>query len=136
MSLLLLSTLAVLSCSPRTSENFEGATRALEPRTGEDSEGATRAVRPRVEVSSDEAKGSVAPPEPSDAQSCEAERIPEGMRSEFSCRTDSDCVECACAPVNRVEWERRGGPKACNIAGEECIATNPACCAGRCVLAR
>jgi hypothetical protein len=59
-----------------------------------------------------------------------------GFRSELACRSDSDCASCACAPVNRPEYERRGGSKACNIPGEECIATNPACCAGKCVLAR
>lgn len=69
------------------------------------------------------------------AARCEPERT-EGFRSEFACRSDSDCVGCACDPVDRSEWERRGGPDACNIDGEECIATNPACCAGVCVLAR
>lgn len=70
-----------------------------------------------------------------DRSRCEADRIPEGMRSSFACRSDSDCVGCACAPVNRDEWTRRGGADECNIAGEECRATNPACCDGQCVLA-
>lgn len=70
-----------------------------------------------------------------DAARCEAERIPEGMRSTFECRSDSDCLACECMPVNRGEWERRGGAERCEIAGEECVATNPACCDGRCVLA-
>lgn len=69
-----------------------------------------------------------------DASRCEPART-EKMRSDFPCRSDSDCVECDCAPVNRPEFERRGA-RACNIPDQECIATNPACCDGRCVLAR
>ena len=33
----------------------------------------------------------------------------EGSRSAFACRSDSDCIGCECAPVNRAEWERRRG---------------------------
>lgn len=58
------------------------------------------------------------------------------VRSIFACRSDSDCVDCDCAAVNRSEFDRRGGPAACNIPDQECSATNPACCAGQCVLAR
>lgn len=70
-----------------------------------------------------------------DPSRCEPERT-KGFHSDFPCRTDSDCLSCACAPVNRPEYERRGASQACHIDGEECIATNPACCAGKCVLAR
>ncbi len=56
--------------------------------------------------------------------------------SDAPCRTDDDCLVCACRPVNRDEWNARGGGEACTVAGEECIATNPACCDGRCALAR
>jgi hypothetical protein len=67
---------------------------------------------------------------------CRPERY-EGFASDLPCRFDSECVGCSCRPVDRGEYERRGGPEVCNSpAGEECIATNPACCDGRCVLAR
>jgi hypothetical protein len=56
--------------------------------------------------------------------------------SEAPCRTDGDCLTCDCHPVNRDEWNARGGEAACTVAGKECIATNPACCDGRCALAR
>jgi hypothetical protein len=69
-------------------------------------------------------------------ESCRPERY-EGFASDLPCRFDSECVGCSCRPVDRGEYERRGGPDVCNSpAGEECIATNPACCDGRCVLAR
>ncbi len=70
-----------------------------------------------------------------DPSRCEADRIPDNTRSNYECRSDSDCVSCECAPVNRDEWTRRGGAETCNVPGEECRATNPACCDGRCVLA-
>ena len=100
------------------------------------------AMRP-VEAGSDEAKqaeqiqGLVESETLScfDADRCTPARS-EGSRSAFACRSDSDCVGCECAPVNRAEWERRGGADACTIDGEECIATNPACCDGKCVMAR
>lgn len=70
-----------------------------------------------------------------EAEFCGTPRT-EGFRSDFPCRTDDDCVECQCRPVNRDEWNRRGGSKACTDPSAECTATNPACCGGRCVLAR
>lgn len=85
--------------------------------------------------------------EPSDATNspyhdefCRPERH-EGFVSEFPCTADSDCVSCECHPVNRAEHARLGGDAWCERfnqppAREECIATNPACCEGRCVLAR
>jgi hypothetical protein len=71
---------------------------------------------------------------------CRPERY-EGFTSEFPCAADSDCVPCECRPVNRDEHARLGGDAWCERfnqppAREECIATNPACCEGRCVLAR
>jgi hypothetical protein len=71
---------------------------------------------------------------------CRTERY-EGFSSDFPCAFDSDCVSCSCLPVNRVEHARLGGNAYCERfnqppAREECIATNPACCDGRCVLAR
>ena len=70
-----------------------------------------------------------------DVARCEPSRT-EGFRSDFACRSDEDCLDCDCRPVNRAEWNRRGGPDACQNPGEECIATNGACCDGRCALAR
>lgn len=70
-----------------------------------------------------------------DPARCEPART-EGFRSEFPCRTDDDCLDCQCQPVDRVEWQRRGGADACTLPGEECTATNGACCDGRCALAR
>jgi hypothetical protein len=70
-----------------------------------------------------------------DPARCEPARI-DGFRSEFPCRTDDDCLACQCHPVDRVEWDRRGGADACTLPGEECTATNGACCDGRCALAR
>jgi hypothetical protein len=71
---------------------------------------------------------------------CRPERH-EGFTSDFPCTFDSDCVSCSCLPVNRAEHARLGGNAYCERfnqppAREECIATNPACCAGRCVLSR
>ena len=71
---------------------------------------------------------------------CRPERY-EGFASDFPCTFDSDCVSCSCAPVNREEHARLGGNAYCERfnqppAREECTATNPACCDGRCVLAR
>jgi hypothetical protein len=71
---------------------------------------------------------------------CRTERY-QGFSSDFPCALDSDCVSCSCLPVNRVEHARLGGNAYCERfnqppAREECIATNPACCDGRCVLAR
>jgi hypothetical protein len=60
----------------------------------------------------------------------------EGFESDFWCRTDDDCVDCQCGPVNRDEWNARGGEKGCIDPSAHCTATNPACCGGRCVLAR
>jgi hypothetical protein len=73
-------------------------------------------------------------------QACRPERH-EGFVSDFPCAFDSDCLACSCAPVNRTEHARLGGDAYCERfnrppAREECIATNPACCEGRCVLAR
>jgi len=73
-------------------------------------------------------------------QACRPERH-EGFVSEFPCAFDSECLACSCAPVNRTEHARLGGDVYCERfnrppAREECIATNPACCGGRCVLAR
>ncbi|MBN1771628.1 MAG: hypothetical protein JXB32_10220 [Deltaproteobacteria bacterium] len=71
---------------------------------------------------------------------CRPERY-EGFASDFPCTFDSECVPCECRPVNRAEHARLGGDAWCERfnqppAREECIATNPACCDGRCVLAR
>ena len=71
---------------------------------------------------------------------CRPERH-EGFASDFPCAFDSDCVACSCRPVNRAEHARLGGDAYCERfnqppAREECIATNPACCDGRCVLSR
>lgn len=73
-------------------------------------------------------------------EACRPERYA-GFASEFPCEFDSDCVPCECRPVNRAEHARLGGDAYCERfnqppAREECIATNPACCDGRCVLAR
>ncbi|MBN1773700.1 MAG: hypothetical protein JXB32_20725 [Deltaproteobacteria bacterium] len=77
---------------------------------------------------------------PDHDQACRPERY-EGFASDFPCTFDSDCVSCECLPVNRAEharlggdayWERFDQPP----AREECVATNPACCDGRCVLSR
>jgi hypothetical protein len=70
-----------------------------------------------------------------DPQMCEPSRT-EGFRSEYGCRTDADCMTCQCAPVDRTTYNRRGGDEACVVPGEECRATNAACCDGRCVLSR
>jgi len=73
-------------------------------------------------------------------EACRPERYAD-FASEFPCAFDSDCVSCECRPVNRAEHARLGGDTYCERfnqppAREECIATNPACCDGRCVLAR
>ena len=73
-------------------------------------------------------------------QACRPERY-EGFASDFPCTFDSDCVSCECLPVNRAEHARLGGNAYCERfnqppAREECMATNPACCDGRCVLSR
>lgn len=70
-----------------------------------------------------------------DAPRCEPSRT-EGFRSDYPCRSDQDCLSCGCAPINRAEWNRRGGGDACDAPNEECIATNGACCDGKCSLAR
>ena len=71
---------------------------------------------------------------------CRPERY-EGFASDLPCSLDSDCVSCECLPVNRTEHARLGGNAYCERfnqppAREECMATNPACCDGRCVLSR
>jgi hypothetical protein len=73
-------------------------------------------------------------------EACRPERY-QAFASEFPCTFDSDCVACSCRPVNRAEHARLGGNAYCERfnqppAREECIATNPACCDGRCVLSR
>jgi hypothetical protein len=93
------------------------------------------------------AAGDVAPAAPTPGsnsphhdEACRPERY-EGFASDFPCAFDSDCVPCDCRPVNRAEHARLGGDEFCERfnqppASQECIATNPACCDGRCVLAR
>src|SRR5262245_2159701 len=76
-----------------------------------------------------------ATPKRLDPAFCEPART-EGFRSEMPCVGDDDCVECQCAPVNRAEWDRRGGAEACTDPHAECIATNAVCCDGKCMLAR
>ena len=73
-------------------------------------------------------------------EACRPERY-EGFASDFPCTFDSDCLACSCRPVNRAEHARLGGNAYCERfnqppAREECVATNPACCDGRCVLSR
>ena len=75
---------------------------------------------------------------PDHAAFCEPTRH-DGFVSTFACTHDSECVPCHCRPINRTELARVGGFDNCRPAppaSEECIATNPACCNGVCVLAR
>lgn len=65
---------------------------------------------------------------------CDAKRT-EGFASTYPCRTDSDCRECQCEPVDRKTFDARGSD-ACYLDGAECMATNPACCGGVCMLSR
>ncbi|MCA9562785.1 MAG: hypothetical protein KC561_04805 [Myxococcales bacterium] len=70
---------------------------------------------------------------------CEPE-VHDGFVSEFACEFDSDCLSCACEPINREEYVRVGEEYCERFnqppAREECVATNAACCGGHCVLAR
>jgi hypothetical protein len=104
------------------------------------------AVPPRQRVAVDAALAGEATPPATGTNSryheefCRPERY-EGFASEFPCTFDSECVPCDCRPVNRAEHARLGGDAWCERfnqppASQECIATNPACCDGRCVLAR
>ena len=70
-----------------------------------------------------------------DPAMCEPQRT-EGFRSQYRCRSQDDCTSCQCQPIDRPEWDRRGRDEACIDPDAECIATNPVCCDGRCMLAR